>query len=82
MDDWKIGDNDSYINMMKEQEEIVKERLELLEIKLDWETEGQRRFPNLMREVQGNITTWYYNNGTINGLRIVAFETNINFSLE
>lgn len=36
------------------------------------------RFPSLLREVQGNVETYWFNDGTPDGARIVSFEVKFN----
>ena len=74
MDNWKIEEDSFYKDLINRQEEIILQNLKLLGIDIDLELESQRRFPSLMREKQGNKTTWYYNNGSVDGLKIATFE--------
>ena len=71
-----------YKEFIDKQNSVLMERLDLLGIKLDLEEEKIRRFPNLLVEKFENTRTYYYNDGSIEGLKIVTFKTGINFNLE
>ena len=72
----------AYKKFIAEQERILKERLDSLGIHIDLEEEKIRRFPNLLVEKFKNTHTYYYNDGSIEGLKIVTFKMGINFDLE
>ena len=72
----------AYKKFITEQERILKERLDSLGIHIDLEEEKIRRFPNLLMEKFENTHTYYYNDGSIEGLKIVTFKTGVNFNLE
>ena len=62
------------INQHKEQ--ILNDRLKQLGIKIDILKEQDRRFTKLRRVMYQDSTkeTWYYDDGTKDGLRVVTFE--------
>lgn len=60
------------VNLSKEK--VLKERLSLLGIELNFESEQRRRFKSLHSEQRGNETIIYYNDGSENGLRVVTFK--------
>lgn len=72
----------AYKKFITEQERILKERLDSLGIYIDLEEEKIRRFPSLLIEKFENTHTYYYNDGSIEGLKIVTFKMGINFDLE
>lgn len=58
-----------------DKEEIVKSRLVEAGIELDYEKEKSKRFKSLVVEINSmNSETYWYNDGTEEGLRIVTFE--------
>ena len=69
-----IGKLASQINNQKEQ--IIKNRLLELGFSYDYELEKTRRFKMFLREIEGNEERYYYNDGTIEGRRIVTFVKN------
>ena len=71
-----------YKEFIDKQNSVLMERLDSLGINLDLEEEKIRRFPNLLVEKFENIHTYYYNDGSIEGLKIVTFKMGINFDLE
>ena len=63
------------IEEFKEKEkEVVYATLQEKGIVIDWEKEQSCRFKSLVIETKDLITTYYYNDGSDNGLRIVTFE--------
>lgn len=62
-------------DLAKKMEKIVKERLQFHGIELDFELESRRRFKSLIREIldDGDEETYWYNDGSEQGLRIVTF---------
>lgn len=54
--------------------EIVKNRLAELNIEFDEEIEKDRRFKRLVCVIEDDTETYYYNDGTSQGLRIVGFK--------
>ncbi len=54
--------------------EIIKNRLAELNIEFDEETEKGRRFKRLVCIIEDDTETYYYNDGTPQGLRIVGFK--------
>ena len=66
-----IGELIYNLNIRKEQ--VIKQRMKELGIKIDEETEKKRRFKTLLCVKQDNEETYYFNNGSSEGLRIVTF---------
>lgn len=56
-------------------EEVIKRRLKELGIELDFNQEKRRRFKSLMVERIGGEETYYYNDGSTFGMRLVTFVT-------
>lgn len=54
-------------------EKVLKERLEILGIDINLEEESKRRFKSLVAEYGPDEETYYYNDGSVDGLRIVTF---------
>lgn len=65
--------------LTQEKERILQDTIAMLGINIDWRLEQIRRFKSFTQEVQGNKTTIWYNDGSIEGLRIITFEVNISF---
>jgi hypothetical protein len=63
------------IDLQVKKIEVLKKMLKLAGIDFDFEAEKQRRFKCLLVEVreEDNSETYYYNDGSIEGLRIVTF---------
>lgn len=60
------------INLMRE--DLVRKKLkELVGIDLDIEEEQTRRFKRIFSEVKGNKETFYFNDGSPEGLKIITF---------
>ena len=60
--------------LQRKKESIIKERLkEIVGIEIDAEEEQKRRFKRFAIEYKGNEETIYFNDGSINGKRIVTF---------
>lgn len=55
---------------------ILLDRLSELHIEFDFNEYKSRRFKLLERVIDGSTETIYYNDGSINGLRIVTFTEN------
>ena len=70
--------------LQEKRETIIKEKLkEIVGIEIDIEEEQKRRFKRLQIEYKGNEEIIYFNDGSINGKRIVTFvkkENPINFN--
>lgn len=62
----------------KKQEAFILKCMEL-GIVFNIKEEEERRFKNFIREVKGNRETIYYNDGSIEGLRIITFITDDKF---
>ena len=59
---------------------LLMQRLAELNIYLDFEKEAKRRFKSLSSVYQSNDTeTIYYNDGSIDGLRVITFVSVYNF---
>lgn len=82
--------HEATIKMMNDihekREKIIAKRLkEIIGIELNIEEESKRRFKRLGMEINGNEETIYFNDGSINGVRIVTFvkkESPISFETE
>ena len=61
-------------NINEFKKEILLSKLRSKGIVLDLEIEAKSRFKSIVVETQLNKETWYYNNGTLEGQRIVTFE--------
>jgi hypothetical protein len=69
----------------KRKKVIAKRLKEILGIDLNIEEESKRRFKRLGMEINGNEETIYFNDGSINGIRIVTFvrkESPISFEID
>ena len=70
-------------DIQKKREAVIREKLkEIVGIDIDIEEEQKRRFKRLAIEYKGNEETIYFNDGSIEGKRIVTFVRNeqpINF---
>lgn len=73
--------NDAVKNIQQQQEELIKKRfLRLIGFELDIVEESKRRFPRLGIFQQENETSYYWNDGSIDGIRIITFyQEPINF---
>ena len=60
-------------DVQAKKEEIIKERLEEIGVVIDEEEEKKRRFKSMLCEIHGNEERWYYNDGNIEGIRVVTF---------
>lgn len=65
--------NKSIDNIRQYKDEAFKSRLKKFCIDLDIETESKRRFKRFIKEVKGNEETIYYNDGSVEGFRIITF---------
>jgi hypothetical protein len=64
-------------DLQQKRETIIREKLkEIVGIEIDIEEEQKRRFKRLSIEYKGNEETIYFNDGSINGKRIVTFVQN------
>ena len=60
--------------IIAEKEAVINKLLfQYLGFDLDIEKESQKRFPRLVRTIQGDEEVYYWNDGTDNGKRIVTF---------
>lgn len=57
----------------KKKDEIIISRLSDLGYSIDLKTEMAKRFKSLTYEIKGIEETWYFNDGSVDGLRIVTF---------
>lgn len=73
--------NKAVENVQKQQEQLIKDRLfDILGYELDIEEEGKRRFSRIGIFQRDNETHYYWNDGSINGIRIITFiQEPINF---
>jgi hypothetical protein len=55
-------------------EAILKTELEAKGLKIDFQKESKKRFPSLCKVVKNDVETWYYDNRTDEGERIVSFK--------
>lgn len=60
-------------DLSRQKDAILKERLKQLGLEMYLEEEEGRRFKRFMKEIQGDRTTIYFNDGSIDGLRIITF---------
>lgn len=67
-----IGDMIAELN--KKKDAIIMHRLEKLGIKLDVEVEQRKRFKTFVVEYNDHEETYWYNDGSETGLRIVTFK--------
>lgn len=65
---------ETYSDHREFKDDIVLKRLKDLNIDVDFEKEPGRLFKTVISVLKDNIETWYYNDGSEQGLRIVAFE--------
>jgi len=65
-------------HLIIEKERFVLELLKKKGIVLNFESERKRRFKSLAveRQAPGTSETWFYNDGTEEGLKIVTFKIN------
>ena len=56
-------------------EEVFLQRLKELNIEFDLEEEKKRRFPRFRIETEMYKETYWYNDGSVEGLRIITFVT-------
>ncbi len=57
-------------------EEIITERLKQIGIEINYDEEKKRRFKSMVCEIHDNEQRWYYNDGSISGIRVVTFVDN------
>lgn len=74
--------NDIVNSIQKQQDELIKKRLNrILGYNLNLEDEYKRRFPRIGIFNQDTETSYYWNDGSIDGIRIITFIQNpIDFS--
>lgn len=74
--------NDIVTKIQLQQEKLIKKRfLRLIGFELDIEQETKRRFPRLGIFHQDNEISYYWNDGSIDGIRIITFiQEPINFN--
>ncbi len=66
--------NDAVKNIQNQQDNLIKKRLgRILGYELNLEEESKRRFPRIGIFQQENETSYYWNDGTIDGIRIITF---------
>lgn len=57
----------------RQKDEVLEERLEQLGLEMYLKEEEGRRFKRFMKVTEGDKETIYFNDGSINGLRIITF---------
>ena len=62
-------------NINAKKDAVIIDALKANGIDFDLESEKYKRFKSLTVETQGDKETWYYNDGSKDGLRIITFET-------
>ena len=67
--------SDLVANIQKQREDLIINRLTELNIEFSIEDEKRRVFKRLVRIIDGDIETVYFNDGSIDGLRIITFVT-------
>lgn len=75
-EDWKTfqsAQQQLIEDLNRQRDEILEERLEQLGLEMYLKEEKGRRFKRFMREIEGDKETIYFNDGSVNGLRIVTF---------
>lgn len=65
--------NNIILKINNQKEQVIKNRLAELGIHYDYDLEKTRRFKMFLREIQCNEERYYYNDGSIEGIRIVTF---------
>jgi hypothetical protein len=66
--------NSAIESIRKQQDEIISKRLNrILGYDLDFIAESKRRFPRIGIFQQNNETSYYWNDGSIDGIRIITF---------
>lgn len=65
---------DMIAELIKKKDAIVMHRLKQLGIKIDVEAEQRRRFKRFVVEYNNKEETYWYNDGSETGLRIVTFK--------
>jgi len=60
-------------DISEKKQAVINAKLKKLNIAVNIDTENRRLFKSLVCVTQGNQDTYYYNDGSINGLRIVTF---------
>lgn len=67
--------NDMISDINKKKESAIFKRLDDLDININIEDEKNRRFKRILIEQKGNEETYWYNNGSTEGIRIITFIT-------
>lgn len=62
------------LDILKKKEQLIIDRLAELGIKDDIKKEPKRRFKKFLCETQGQKSTYYYNDGSQQGLRLITIE--------
>lgn len=65
--------SDVQSSFTKQREKLITDRLKQLGITFDQEEQMEKRFKDFIAERRGKELTYYYNNGTPRGLRIITF---------
>lgn len=73
---------DHIANVYRKKDELFYEALSSFNITLDNDLEVKRRFKSIeinMKRIDSNVTqtTYYYNDGTLDGLRVITIEEKI-----
>lgn len=70
-------------DLNRKKNDIIMQRLDELGIKIDLEIEQRRRFKNFVVEYNDTEETYWYNDGSETGLKIITFKKpDINFDLK
>ena len=80
MEEELINDLAKRINL--EKENIINNRLKELMINVDYEAVKKMRFKPFITERNEDSETIYYNDGSIDGLRVVTFKNKVNLTLD
>jgi len=67
--------NKMITDLSDKKDKIILKRLKELDIKIDFDLDAKRRFKRFTNEIKGNEETLYFDDGSIDGLRIVTFVT-------
>ncbi len=65
--------------VLKQEEDALISRLKEMDLLGLFAGEDARRFKKFIVERQGSKKTIYYNDGTLNGKRVITFETHIDY---
>jgi len=69
------------IEIYSKKEKILIEKIKKIYPNFDFESEKRNRFKNIAVICEGNVETYFYNDGSINGIRIVTFKAAQDISL-